>query len=400
MRARVGIVVGVLTFMLVAVPAHAATPLEVSGWLPYWRTASSTRDATAHLSQLTEINPFGYSVKNDGTLADTAGLTNEPWVSLIAAAKAQKVRVVPTVMWSNGAAIHQILSRQSSRIALEDAIAKLVKDNNFDGIDIDFEGKRAETKDYFSTFLKGLYQRMGTKWVMCDIEPRTPVTSRYDGTPPADATVYANDYAQIGKYCDRVRIMAYDQGSIDLKLNAQAANTPYVPVADPQWVYKVVNLVLQSIPAKKVELGVATYGYEYQVTPLSQSGYRYDLLWAFDPQYALNLVSQYQTSVTRNRAGELSFTYLPNVFPSSPPSGTDATTLLNNTPLSATSYSDGSSATGAPASTFNIVWWSDAHAIADKIAIAKELGLRGVSIFKLDGGEDQTIWNILPTRGQ
>jgi hypothetical protein len=32
--------------------------------------------------------------------------------------------------------------------------------------------------------------------------------------------------------------------------------------------------------------------------------------------------------------------------------------------------------------------------VAQKIAIAKQLGIRGVAIFKFDGGEDQGIWNL------
>jgi spore germination protein YaaH len=40
------------------------------------------------------------------------------------------------------------------------------------------------------------------------------------------------------------------------------------------------------------------------------------------------------------------------------------------------------------------VWWSDAQAAADKVKLARELGLRGVSFFKIDGGEDMGIWNL------
>src|SRR3989344_4984930 len=143
---------------------------EISGWIPYWRSATGTQDVLPRLPQLTSVMPFGYSVKSDGTLADTARLTEEPWKSFIAEAKKNKVRVIPTVMWGNGANIQKILSNTKTRIALEDEIAALVKQNNFDGIDIDFEAKRHETINYFSTFLKGLYQRMGNKWVYCTIE--------------------------------------------------------------------------------------------------------------------------------------------------------------------------------------------------------------------------------------
>src|SRR5579872_3360641 len=161
-------------------------PLEVSGWVPYWRTATATADVSAHLDQLTEINPFGYSVRSDGTLYNAAQVTVEPWTSLTAEAQAMHIRVIPTFMWSNQSAIHQILSHTKSRIALENTIVKAVVSNGFNGADIDFENKSADDRLYFATFLKGLHQRLGSKWLMCDIEARTPVSQRYLGTPPAD----------------------------------------------------------------------------------------------------------------------------------------------------------------------------------------------------------------------
>lgn len=193
---------------LVPSSAFAATQpkLEFSGWIPYWRTATGTQDVSPHLSQLTSVMPFGYTVKNDGTLSDPANLTEEPWKSFIASAKKKKVRVVPTVMWGNGDTIHKILSNTKTRVTLENEIAKIVKENNFDGIDIDFEAKKHETIKHFSTFLKGLHQRMGKKWIYCTVEARMPLEDRYSpgATIPPDAKDYANDYAQMNKYCDRV----------------------------------------------------------------------------------------------------------------------------------------------------------------------------------------------------
>lgn len=376
---------------LVPTPVFAAN-LEVSGWLPYWRAASSTLSAREHFQYITEVNPFGFSIKNDGTLADTARLSEEPWASFIADAKKQKIRVVPTIMWSDGATTHRILSDTTKRRALQDQIVAMVKERGYDGVDINFEAKWAETKPYFSLFLKGLYQKIGTKWVACTIEARTPLDSRYDSTPPKDATMYANDFVAINKYCDRVRIMAYDQGSIDVKLN-RARAAPYVPVSDPAWVEKVIQEAAKTISKKKIVLGVATYGYEYEVKPLTEQGYRYDRLWALNPKYATDLATKVGVTPVRNAAGELSFIYKST---GTTQSGDTIPISQNNDPSVAPSlYSQAAFASGIQP-PFNIVWWSDGKAIGDKIALAKKLNIRGVAIFKIDGGQDNSFWETLP----
>ena len=365
--------------------------LEVSGWIPYWRTATGTAEALVHLDAFTEINPFGYTVRTNGTLFDALGVDDMPWQTLIAAARAKKVRVIPTVMWGNGTVIHTILSNGKKRRALEDEIAKVVHERGFDGIDIDFEGKKAETRPYFSLFLKGLYARIGKKWVMCTIEPRTPLDSRYDTIPKNIS--YSNDFVEINKYCDRVRIMAYDQGAIDIRLNEVAAG-PYVPVADPRWVEKVINLVAKTIPKKKLVIGIPTYGYEYEVTPLTY-GYRYDRLWAFNQRYATELATQLGITPERNSAGELSFMYRAVSSTSPQVSVATDTTPSNNSQLANTIFSQNSSAPVLLTTPEHIVWWSDASAIKDKVELAKKLGVRGVAIFKIDGGADPALWEVL-----
>ena len=362
------IIFGLFLFLLVPGRASAA-PLEVSGWIPYWRAATGTVDVIPHMRLFTSIMPFGYVVQNDGSIKDAFGLNATSSTStaavLVAVAQASHVRIVPTVMWSNGAAMDRILSDGPSRRALEDRIADLAKEGGFDGIDIDFEGKFASTKPYFSLFLKGLYERMGKKWVYCSIEPRTPPESAFDIVP--DKLEYANDYVAINKYCDRVTLMTYDQASADRYLNHAASQTPYVPIADPVWVEKVVNLAAKSIAKKKLVIGIPTYGYEYDLIPLTQ-GYRYDMNWALNPSYATTLADELGLTPVRNIAGEMSFVYVPTTTPAT------------------------------ASTTMRVVWWSDASAIRDKIQLAKKLGVRGVAIFKLDGGEDRGLWDALRAR--
>lgn len=375
-------------FILLFLPNAASAavkvaPLEVSGWLPYWRVATSTTDVLPHLSSLTSVMPFGYIVQNDGSLYDAFGLNGASATStvgiFVAAAHAEKVKVVPTVMWSNGAATHAILSNATSRQKLEDDIVAIAKANNFDGIDIDFENKFAKTRPYFSLFLKGLYARMGKKWVYCSIEARTPPASVFDVIPKN--LEYANDLVAINNYCDRVNIMTYDQGTIDLRLNTAANSKPYVPIADTKWVEKVINFTAQTISKKKLVIGIATYGYEYDLIPLAQ-GYRYDINWAFNPRYATDLAAELGLTPSRNSAGEMSFVY-------------QATTTTTANLIAAVGSAGPLQATTTP---LRIAWWSDASAVNDKIKLAKKLGVRGIALFKLDGGQDPNIWNLLPKK--
>ena len=398
MQMRKIFVLAAFVIMLAPAGASAAPKFEYSGWLPYWKEASSTMDALAHIDQLTEINPFVYVLQKDGTIADRAGIADEPWRSLITVARAKKVRVIPTIMSGDTATLHAILSNTKRRIQLEDDITALVYNEGFDGIDIDFEGKRAEDKAYFSTFLKGLYQRMGKKWVMCTIESRTPIADRYYGeTPPKDAGMYANDFVQINKYCDRVRFMTYDQQTIDLKLAAAAAsnNQLYAPVADTAWVEKAIRVAMQTIPKHKIIVGIATYGYEWDVTAYAD-GYVYDLLWSFGPNYATPISAQYNITPVRQASGEMGFSYIPAAGIAAAPTG--VVELAPDAP-SGTSSADMAGAVALAAakannthSTFRYMVWQDAQAIKAKIDLAKKLGVRGVAVFRLDGGEDQAMW--------
>ncbi|MBI2612392.1 hypothetical protein HYW59_01080 [Candidatus Kaiserbacteria bacterium] len=387
-------VVGV--FLLVPFAAEAAMQksFEVSGWIPYWRVATGTADVLPNISTLTEVNPFVYTLVEDGALIDNGLIDQEPWLSLRRDASSKNIRFIPTVMTGNSELVHALLSNTQSRIALEDTLANLVKESGFDGIDIDFEGKKAETRDYYSTFLKGLKMRLKDKWLMCTIESRTPIADRYFGTtPPPDATTYANDLKAIGKYCDRVRIMAYDQQGIDLKLADEAAKAGllYAPVADPRWVEKAILLAAKDIPKNKLMIGVPTYGYEYDVTAYANNEYVYDILWSFNPGYAMPIAASAGITPQRGYWGEIFFTYT-GAGTSSPP----LTDTNNSALVAATSASTIASTTNSNL-TFRMMVWPDAESVRQKVELAKRLGVRGISIFKLDGGQDPAIWNVLAT---
>ncbi len=376
---RVRLWVFSIFFSLPLLLAQAAplktSSFEVSGWIPYWRGELGTKEVTPNLHAVTTVNPFGYTVNEEGVLQDEMGVRDDPWASFITAAKKANVRVIPTVIWHDGGAIHAVLSDRVKRAAHINAIVRVVEREGFDGIDIDYEAKKAETSPFFTLFLKELYAAMGRHWVYCTIEPRTPPEAAFSKVPAN--LQYANDYIAIKNYCDRVVIMAYDQGTADLQLNKAAGGVPYVPVADVLWVEKVVQLAAKTIPKHKLIIGIPTYGYEYAVTPLVE-GYRYDRLWAFNPQYAIDFAAQLGLTTTRNKAGEMSLSYIATTSPLVTTLGLAAGPIFS-----------------AKTAVYNVLWWSDAVAIQQKVSLAKKLGVRGVAIFKLDGSHDPKLWDIL-----
>jgi spore germination protein len=386
-------------------PSHSrskkviAKPIEVSAWVPYWRKATGTAEALVHMNFFNELSPFAYTVKGDGTLFDAMKIDEDPWVTLVATAKEKKVKIIPSILWTNTDSIDKILRSSKLRKNHVSAIVAMVKSHNFDGVDIDYEGKDAKTKKYFSLFLHDLWYAIGNKVVSCTIEARTPLDARFHVVP--DTIEYANDYVAINKYCDRVRIMTYDQGTIDLTLNASATG-PYVPVADSRWVEKVINLAKQNISKNKIEIGVATYGYEYTVAPTAGGGYIYERETAFNPKYAQDIATQFNITPTRNSAGELSFTYTPMSTPLTISSLPQATTTpsLDTGIFGETKVTNGTGSTTLGLATaigqpMRLLWWSDAQSIQDKINLAKKLGVRGIAIFKIDGGAGSDLWNVV-----
>ncbi len=382
--------------LLVAPSAALAADLEVAGWIPYWKAKEGARDALAHLDQIDALFPFAFTVKKDGSLKDEAKLSKSNWKKLFAAARKDGVPIIPTIMSGDGALIGKILGDEDSRADHVGAIVKMVEKGKYDGVDIDYEGKKSSGRDNFSAFLVELGHELdsldGGKILSCTIEARTPPEALYRDVP---ATLeYSNDFAVIAEACDRVNVMTYDQQRADLAENSAKKGEPYYPVADVDWVRKVAELTLESIPAEKLHLGVATYGRELELS-VEPEWYRgYDSLWAFNPGYAEKLAKRKKIEIFRAKSGEAAFSYFEDrkvakkMAKVEVPDGTPEGLLAA---AQALAYADETGETV----TVNYLTWSDAEAIGQKVDLARELGLAGIAIFKIDGGEDEAIWGLV-----
>lgn len=349
----------------------AATPFVKAAWIPYWRKTDGASTTLANLSSFTEISPFSYEVTDTGSLKDASKIREEPWASLLKDAQKKGIKVYPSILWIDRPAMEKILNNKTERkYHIEEIVSEVVY-HKFDGIDIDYEGKSAETREGFSAFLKELSAALkkNNKKLICTIESRTPVDSRYlTVTKELLARIeYSNDFKVIGKVCDQVRLMTYDQIDGDAVLTNAYKHQLYRPVADIAWVKKVLTLALRDIPASKIVVGVATYGYKYEYTKTA-SGITYRRIGSMNYKYADELAASIGITPTRNKGGELEFSY------------STTTDLSNKTPGTLKNY---------------YVTYSDAGAIQEKIRIAKLYKLGGIAIFKIDGAQDPKIFEVI-----
>jgi len=365
---------------------------QVAAWVPWWADEAGAVSALENIRTLDVIYPFTYEVQADGTIRNRVDFTDKHWRELFRQADRRQVLVIPTVAWFEGSEIHQTLSSRMAREKHIDDIVRIVKTNDFDGVNIDYESKLAESVDDYSLFLKELNQKLGkNRYLTCTIEPRIPPESRWRVVP--EVVEYANDYKAINQYCDWVEIMGYDQQRSDWKLNEKRRGVPYAPVSDTEWVEKVLQLALEDIDNEKIMLGVATYGRAWDVTVAADWYKDYKQVASLNQPRILELAKKYNSPIGRAEGGEAVISYFPE---------DSVWKLLNQLPTPAGTPKGYEAAAKAllVATYANIeipvrfVSWSDGKAVAEKLELVETYNLRGTAIFKIDGEDDEDIWKL------
>lgn len=382
-----------VSFFAPASFAEARYRGEVGGWVPHWVEEDEVRKLERRMDEIDILYPFIYEINSDGEIVEKVDIEDGVWEDLLDEADDERVEIIPTIAWFDGEAIHEVLSDRKKRRALVNDIEDLVDDNDFDGINIDFEQKKSETIDYFSDFLEELDDKLGRDELTCTIEARTPPEDLYLPGKVPEKINYANDYEAFNRYCDWVEIMTYDQQRADLTLNKERRGVPYAPVADVDWVEKVIELALEDIDEDKIMLGIPLYGRAWDVTVAPEWYRDYDRVAALNHSRILELTDKYDIEIGRSAGGEGVISYFPEdsvykVFDALPaPDGTPKGYEAAAKALFVATY------TGYDIPV-RFVMFGDAEAAEDKIDLAEKYDLKGIAFWSWNGEEDSSIWNL------
>ena len=322
--------------------------------------------------------PFWYTLKFDGknqkavvTDLYTPANPSVPMAQTVGALRNAGFALIPTI--TDGTAkdvLAGLLAKPAARTQIVEAITTMVVTNNYDGIDLDFEGFAfvdsnstwSKTAPLWAAFVKELSASLRAQKKLLSVS--TPYVLDPKG-PQKGYFVYA--WAAIAPFIDRLRIMTYDY--------SVARVGPLGPIT---WTERTLQYAVSVMPASKVYIGVAGYGRDWvtavsgvcpaNVASVIKPGAK---AATFVMRNAQDLAASYgATPVFNEQYGEMTFSYQ-KVY-----NGTTASGLATSCTAQRTA------------------WYQDAKAFALRAALVDKYRLGGISEWTLGMEEPLALEGI------
>lgn len=320
---------------------HAAGNQIVAAFYGSWQP-TGLHSLRANASKLTHLLPTWLRLDASG-----AKLSTEAWEGTSAPANRSAVRIAR----EHGVAIHPVLSnavpggfdaRRVERLlhsahsqhTLALQLRDWLREQGFQGLNVDFES--LTTRDYrrLPTFLRLLHRVLGQAGLQLSID--------------VEAAEERLDLRRVATTTDFVVLMAYDE---------HYAEGEAGPIASAGWFNNVLRAALHQIPAQKLVVGLGNYAYDWPA-----AGGRAEAIDFLD---ALMLAREAREELP-------------------PPERVDFDTDALNPTFN---YADEDNKQ-------HEVWMLDAVTVYNQLVMATSLNVRGTALWVL-GGEDPEIWRLL-----
>ena len=266
-RKFIGVVaVATLFLSLISTPISAADnpPRKImTGWVPYYSMKTALPDVLNNIDLIKEVMPFWYTLKFDGN-AKAAVVTDlyapaNPSVPIsepLTAMRNAGLSIIPTITdGTSKLVLAGLLKNPTSRTQVVSAIMNLVRANNYDGIDIDFEGFAfvdgnstwTSTAPSWVAFIKELSIALRAEKKLLSVS--TPYVLNPN---EAQKGYFVYAWAAIASSIDKLRIMTYDYSVSKVG-----------PMGPITWAERTVQYAVSVMPASKVFVGVPGYGRDW-----------------------------------------------------------------------------------------------------------------------------------------
>ncbi len=238
-----------------------------SGWMTDYSTYGDTTKGqiqamdfvVAHADMFAQVHPFWYTLTSSTTIKDKYVTQNSIDKAIpISTMQSLGIKVIPTITDGTAeGALSKIMGNDANRATLIKSISDLVTVNNYDGIDLDFEG--FAFVDKIAT-----WPTIQPRWVKFITELSTTlhaqskllsVTTPYLLDPiTGKKGYYFYAWPEISNYIDRLNIMAYDYHKFD---------TAAGPIGPINWFEPSLIYALKSVAPWKIYIGTPNYGYNW-----------------------------------------------------------------------------------------------------------------------------------------
>ncbi|SDQ04532.1 spore germination protein [Virgibacillus subterraneus] len=314
------------------IPARQKREITVNAYIePTGDEVSETlvNSATKNAPYLTYLAPFSYRVGRDGTL------TAPPLDNFKQIADAQNVSLMLVVTTLEEGSFsrdlgHIIVTVQAVQNTLLDNIVNVANEVGFSDVHFDFEFLPPDDREAYNNFLRKAKQRLSEAGLLMSTALAPKTSAEQEG-----AWYEAHDYAVHGELADFVVLMTYEWGY---------SGGPARAVSPINEVRKVVNFALSVMPANKILLGQNLYGYDWTL-PYEEGG---EPAEALSPQQAIARAREQNVAIEYDTEAQAPFY----------------------------TYTDDQG-------NQHEVWFEDARSIQAKFDLIKQLGLRGISYWKL-----------------